>query len=145
MAGSSRVDVKDQALIDQDVVVQDFRAKVQRLQHKMKTAYNKGYRDVKFSSGSYFLLRLNLYLQKTLATYVHHKLAPKYYGPFVILTCIGSVSYHLGLPAGCKLHDMFHVSLLKPFKGEVFITLPTLLPVEEGRVVPTPCSCSDHV
>ncbi|KAF3631634.1 Photosystem II 5 kDa protein, chloroplastic [Capsicum annuum] len=59
---------------------------------------------------------------------------------FTILKCIGSVAYQLGLPTGCKLHDVFHVSLRKPFKGEVPTTPPTLPPVEEGCVVPTPCS-----
>lgn len=57
MAGSSRVDVVDRALIDRDVVLQDIRAKLQQAQHKMKTIYDKGHRDVEFSPGSYVWLR----------------------------------------------------------------------------------------
>ncbi|KAF3661402.1 hypothetical protein FXO37_12947 [Capsicum annuum] len=53
MASSSRVDVVDRALIDRDVALQDFRAKLQQAQHKMKTVYDKGHRDVEFSPGSY--------------------------------------------------------------------------------------------
>ncbi|PHT93950.1 hypothetical protein T459_01832 [Capsicum annuum] len=53
MASSSRVDVVDRALIDRDVALQDFRAKLQQAQHKMKTVYDKGHRDVEFSLGSY--------------------------------------------------------------------------------------------
>lgn len=51
MAGSSRVNVIDRVLIDRDVALHDFGAKLQA-QHKMKTVYDKGHRDVEFSPGS---------------------------------------------------------------------------------------------
>ncbi|WMV15043.1 hypothetical protein MTR67_008428 [Solanum verrucosum] len=118
----------------------DIRAKLQQAQHKMKIVYDKGHRDVEFSPGSYVWLWVHPYRQKAQASRVYHKLAPRYYGPFAVLRRIGSVAYQLGLPAGCKLHDVFHVSLLKSFKGEVPATPPSLPPVQEGHVVPTPCS-----
>jgi len=45
------------------------------------------------------------------------KLAPKFVGPFDIVAKISPVSYKLHLPAGMKMHPVFHVSLLKPFLG----------------------------
>jgi hypothetical protein len=44
------------------------------------------------------------------------KLAPKCYGPFPITDVISPVIYHLTLPLSWKIHNVFHVSLLMPYK-----------------------------
>ncbi|MCO5558570.1 hypothetical protein L7F22_012155 [Adiantum nelumboides] len=46
------------------------------------------------------------------------KLAKKYYGPFQILKPINEMAYQLKLPNHWLIHNDFHVSLLKPYKGE---------------------------
>jgi hypothetical protein len=43
------------------------------------------------------------------------KLAPRFYGPFEILARIGLVAYQLALSANLKIHNLFHVSLLKNY------------------------------
>jgi hypothetical protein len=48
------------------------------------------------------------------------------------------VSYKLHLPPRARIHDVFHVSLLKKFEGEAppqVVPLPVIL---HGRVLPTP-------
>ena len=41
-------------------------------------------------------------------------LTPRYYGPYEIVKHIGTQAYKLSLLTHLKLHDVFHVSLLKP-------------------------------
>ena len=44
------------------------------------------------------------------------KLAPKHHGPFQILQQISPVTYWLQLPLAWRIHDVFHTSLLSPYK-----------------------------
>ena len=43
------------------------------------------------------------------------KLAPQFHGPFKILERIGPIVYRLALPPTMKVHDVFHVTLLKKY------------------------------
>jgi hypothetical protein len=46
------------------------------------------------------------------------KLAAKWLGPLDILDKYGPVAYKVSLPVSLtRLHDVFHVSLLKPYVG----------------------------
>ena len=51
--------------------------------------------------------------KRTLHTRSCEKLAPRYYGIFEVLERVGPVDYKLALPLNVKVHDVFHVSLLK--------------------------------
>ena len=43
------------------------------------------------------------------------KLAPCYCGPFEILSRIGQVAYQLALPPNLRVHNVFHISVLKKY------------------------------
>jgi hypothetical protein len=61
------------------------------------------------------------------------KLSPKFYGPFQVLERIGNVAYRLQLLVGAKLHNVFHIGLLKPYHEEE-PTGPGALPtIRHGR------------
>jgi Chromo (CHRromatin Organisation MOdifier) domain len=64
------------------------------------------------------------------------KLMPRRYGPFNITKKISPVAYQLDLPQSMKIHNVFHVDLLSPYKEtEAYGTLYTRPPpdIKEGE------------
>jgi hypothetical protein len=49
-------------------------------------------------------------------THPSAKLAPRHYGPFPITRVISQTSYQLKLPFQWKIHNVFHTTLLTPYK-----------------------------
>ena len=43
------------------------------------------------------------------------KLAPRYCGPFEILSRIGQVDYQLALPPNLRVHNVFHIFVLNKY------------------------------
>ena len=59
------------------------------------------------------------------------KLSPRFIGPYEILERIGPVAYRLALPPKlAKLHDVFHVSMLRKYRSDE----SHILPVQEIQV-----------
>lgn len=125
----------DVALEKRDEFVAMARERLLNAQQKMKTAYDMKHRPVEFSVGDWVWLKIQPYQQLTVSRKAFTKLSPKFYGPFEIIARVGSVSYRLKLPAGTKIHDVFHVFLLKIHKGVPPDNSPTLPPVLQGRIV----------
>ena len=66
------------------------------------------------------------------------KLAPKRHGPFPIKRALSTITYQLTLPEQWKIHDVFHVDLLTPYRetefhGPNYARPPPDLIGEEGQ------------
>ena len=48
------------------------------------------------------------------------KLTPKRHGPFPIKRVLSTIDYQLTLPEQWKIHDVFHVDLLTPYRETEF-------------------------
>ena len=84
----------------------------------MQKAYVDSHcRDISYVEGQEVLLSTkNIRLKKTVD--MKRKLMPKWIGPFKISKCVGPVAVRLDLPLGMKIHNVFHVSLVKPYRND---------------------------
>lgn len=84
-----------------------------RAQERMHTQANKSHSERQFSVGNWVYLKLQPYVQESLAPRSNQKLVFKFFGPFQVLEKIGPVAYKLELLATSSIHPAFHVSQLK--------------------------------
>jgi hypothetical protein len=118
-------------LLKDNLVMAQNRMKQQAYQHR---------REREFEVGDWVFLRLQLYKQMYLNKKNNdNKLAPKYYGPYMVLQRIGSMAYKLELPPYSRVHLVFHVSFLNKVIGNK-IPVQTILPEinEEGKIILEP-------
>ena len=114
---STSVQALDDILAHRDCLLQALMINLLAAENRMACKANEHRRELNFAVGDLVLLRLQPYRQSTVATSRNHKLRRRFYGPFPVLACVGQAAYRLGLPEGSKIHPVFHISVLKPFRG----------------------------
>ncbi|KAG9450049.1 hypothetical protein H6P81_010014 [Aristolochia fimbriata] len=81
---------------------------------RMKKAANQHRRPVAFEVGDQVMLRIRPE-QFSMLKARKQGLIRQYEGPFRVLKKVGELAYKLQLPAAWKVHNVFHVSQLKPY------------------------------
>ena len=94
---------------------------VKQVQENLKVAqdWKKSQADLKrtpkeFQVGEHVFIKVRP-KKNSLRLGICAKLAPRYCGPFEILSRIGQVAYQLALPPNLKVHNIFHISFLKKY------------------------------
>lgn len=75
--------------------------------------------EVHFNVGDFVFVKLQPYRQHSVRLQRNQKLGMRYFGPFKVLSKIGTVAYLLDLPSHAKIHPIFHVSVLKACRGDL--------------------------
>ena len=84
-------------------------------------------------------MRLQPYRQTSIQRRPFPKLAPRFYGHFLILRSVGKVAYELDLPESSRVHRVFHVSKLRPCHGQPpFKVSPLPMAMTSQCVILTP-------
>ena len=135
----SKVEVSQRMLAEMQELVDEVRGYLLAARSRQKSLADK-HRSVRvFQEGDNVWLKIKV-KQAKLRIGSCKKLAPRWAGPFPIVKKVGEQAYKLELPARLKIHNVFHVSLLKkhtPNPDEILDT-PTLLELtdEELEIVP---------
>jgi hypothetical protein len=79
----------------------------------MKQHADKKRMERSFAVGDWVYLKLQPYIQVSVARRSTQKLGFKFFGPYQILSRVGNVSYKLKLPDSTRIHPVIHVSQLK--------------------------------
>jgi hypothetical protein len=79
----------------------------------MKSQADKNRVERQFSVGDMVFLKIQPYVQSSLAPRANQKLAFRFFGPFLVVAKVGAVAYKLGLPSSSSVHPVFHISQLK--------------------------------
>ena len=85
----------------------------------MRTQADQRRREQRFSRGDQVLLSTE---HLSLKNAPIRKLKRRFVGPFFVVRSVGSVAYELDLPSTWRIHNVFHVSLLRPFRTSQWAT-----------------------
>jgi hypothetical protein len=117
-------------LQEREVMQSLVKQHLHRAQDRMKRQADKGRSERQFKVGDMVFLKLQPYVQSSLAPRSNQKLAFKFFGPYKVVQRIGSVAYKLDLPVGSTVHPVFQVSQLRQAKGDQEVS-PSL-PIDSG-------------
>ena len=123
-------------LAERNTMLAAVRQHLLRAQQRMKAHADKRRSERSFSVGDFVYLRLQPYVQSSLAPRAHHKLCFKFFGPYEIIEKINPVAYKLKLPEESSIHPVFHVSMLKPASARPSSVSATLPDTDDSIQVP---------
>jgi hypothetical protein len=103
----------DKWLTERSAMTQLMQQHLQRSQHRMKQQADKHRQERQFAIGDWVYLKLQPYVQMSVAPRSNQKLSYKFFGPYLVLEHVVQAAYKLQLPPNSRIHPVVHVSQLK--------------------------------
>lgn len=101
-------------LEEMEAMVKRVRANLKIAQDRQKKISDRKRTFREYQVGEHVYVRIQA-RRSTLQWNACAKLAPRFCGPFQILARVGPVAYQLPLPSHIRVHNDFHVSILKKY------------------------------
>lgn len=125
----------DALLKDRDAFLVDVHNRLLQAQEYTRKHYDGKHRALEFAVGDWVWLRILHCPAQSLVLGPQGKLSLWFVGPFQVVERIGTVTYRLRLPDSTRIHDVFHVGILKPFRGTPPAAPSALPPLHHGRLL----------
>ena len=98
----------DKLLVELKELMIIYRKNFHYTQELQKQAYNKSVKPKNYTPNNKIWLN-----SKYIKTKQNRKLEAKFFGPFQVLHSVSKQAYKLKLPRKWRIHDVFHILLLK--------------------------------
>ena len=109
--GDSRIFGTD-LMLEAEKQVKEIRDRLQLAKSRQKSYYDAKHRQISFEPREHVYLRVTP-MKGVKRFQTRGKLAPRFIGPFPVMTRVGVVAYQLELPPELSdVHNVFHVSQL---------------------------------
>jgi hypothetical protein len=136
--GSAKTEVADALLRSRNEMLAEVRQQLLQAQQLSKKYYDASHRDMELDVGAWVWPRLLHRTAQSLDLQARRKRGPRYAGPFQVMERVRQVTYRLQLQEGARIHDVFHVGLLEPHRGEPPAAPRVMPPLLHGRILPEP-------
>jgi hypothetical protein len=137
-AGDTRVAAVAKTMAERAAFLDEVRRHLEQAQAVQKQFYDAKHRAVSYKVGDWVLLRLRNRPVASMSLAPKGKLQPRFFGPYCVTEIINEAAVRLALPAQAKIHDVFHVGLLKKWIGEPPDSVQELPALLHDEVVPEP-------
>jgi hypothetical protein len=114
-------------------------------QQRMKVQADKHLSERELQVDDLVYLKVQPYVQMSLAPRSCQKLPFRFFGPYKILQRVGVVAYRLDLPAQAHIHDVVHVSQIKKHVPPDATVSSDIAVIQSNTVlIPAGCLSSAH-